>query len=102
MTKNKYFHFFGDKELNQLLTKDELIAIQKVSKGVAGEYEQKLAYQTIIQKICRVPCSAFHENSGIQSFNEGVRYVGQLLAVAYIANIDAFKEVNPIKSNINN
>lgn len=102
MSKNKYFHFFGDRKLTDLLKQDELIAIQKVSKGLANEYEQKLAYETIIQKICRVPCSAFHENSGIQSFNEGVRYVGQQLAIAHIANIDAFKEVNPIKSNINN
>lgn len=102
MSKNKYFHFFGNKDLADLLTKEEVIAIQKISKGTASEYDQKLGYQTIIQKICRVPCSAFHENSQIQSFNEGVRYAGQMLAIAHIANTDSFKEYNPITSNINN
>ena len=102
MSKNKYFHFFGNKELVDLLTKEEIIAIQKISKGTASEYDQKLGYQTIIQKICRVPCSAFHENPQIQSFNEGARYIGQMLAIAHIANTDSFKEYNPIASNINN
>ena len=102
MSKNKYFHFFGDKKLSDLLTREEIIAIQKTSKGSASEYDQKLAYQTIIQKICRVPCSAFNENQAIQSFNEGVRYVGQMLAIAHVADIDTFKDFTPIASNINN
>ena len=103
MSKNKNFfsnNFFGAQALPELLKKDEVIALQKVSKGSANEYEQKLAYALIMNKICRVSAPSFNESQFITSFNEGMRYVGGLLAIAHVANIDAFKENNPINNKI--
>lgn len=101
MAKNKYFHFFGEKELPSLLTHEELICLKKIRKGNANEYEQKKGYVTIINKLCRLPCAAFHEVPSIQSFNEGVRYVGQMLSLVELQVDSSYKDFSPIKGNIN-
>jgi len=91
-------NFFGAVDLNDLLKKDEVIALQKVAKGRANEYEQQLAYLTIINKLCRSAAPSFNESHAITSFNEGVRHVGALLSIAAVSNIDTFKENNPINN----
>jgi len=101
MAKNKYFHFFGDKTLPNLLTQEELVCLKRVRKGIASEYEQKKGYSTIINKLCRLPCAAFHEVSTVQSFNEGVRYVGQMLSLVELENQDLYKDTSLVKGNIN-
>ena len=100
--KNKLFHAFSDKQLTDILNEEEVIALQKISKGHANEYEQKLGYKIIIEKLCRINAPSFHENQNIANFNEGVRWVGLLLSFAHVADTDKFKKNNPIKSNINN
>ena len=101
MAKNKYFQFFGERDLPSLLTKEELICLKKIRKGTANEFEQKLGYSTIINKLCRLPCAAFHEVSAIQSFNEGVRYVGQMLSLVELQDQDSYKDTSFIEGNIN-
>lgn len=103
MAQSKYFYFFGDNQLQNILKKDEITAIQKFSKGLANEYEQKLAYKTIVEKICRIAHSSFNPDSGITNFNEGARWVGVMLAQAIVVNTDLFLQDTPIKpTNINN
>lgn len=86
--------FFGEKGLSELFHEDEIIAIQKVSKGSANEYEQKMAYKVIVEKLCRIAQPAFNPDSHITSFNEGVRFIGVMLAQAITAETDNFKKRN--------
>ena len=88
---NKYFHFYGDKKVEDIFNKSDIIAIQKLSKGVASESEQQLAYKSIVEKLCRVPHSSFSPDNNITNFNEGVRWVGIMFAQAMVADIDKFK-----------
>lgn len=90
--------FFGTKALNEIFFKDEIIAIQKLSKGTATEYEQKMAYRKIAEKLCRVADNSFNPDSNTMSFNEGVRFVGTMLAQAIDCDIDKF----PTRNIINN
>ena len=91
--------FYGHKELKEIFFKDEIIAIQKVSKGKANEYEQKLAYQKLAEKLCRIANSSFNPDSNIMSFNEGVRFVGTMLAQAIVCDTDDFPERNILNKN---
>jgi len=99
--KSKYFKFFGDQQLIDLLTREELVSLKKLRKGHASEYDQQLAYRTIVNKICRLPCAAFHEAPTVQSFNEGVRHVGQLMTLVDLENIDNYKDHLKPTLNIN-
>jgi len=84
--------FFGSKGLNEIFFKDEIQAIQKLSRGTANEYEQKLAYKKIAEKLCRIADSSFNPDSNTMSFNEGVRFVGTMLAQAIDCDTDKFPE----------
>lgn len=89
--KTNYFSFFGERKINNILHKEDLIIIQKVAKGTASEDEQKLVIKIIVEKICRLPHSSFNPDSQISSFNEGARWVGVMLAQCLISDIDDFK-----------
>jgi len=89
---DKYFHFNGDNKIQNIFLKEEVIALQKLSNGEAGEYEQKLAYKSIVEKLCRLPHSSFTGDNNTTNFNEGARWVGIKLAQAMTADIDTFKE----------
>jgi hypothetical protein len=84
--------FFGGKALNEIFYRDEIVAIQKLSHGKANEYEQKFAYKKIAEKLCRVADNSFNPDSNTMSFNEGVRFVGTMLAQAIDCDIDKFPE----------
>lgn len=90
--KSPYFHFFGDKDLEQILNYEEIWAVQKFAKGLANEAEQKFAFQTIVYKICRMTAPAFNNDALMQAFNEGMRFAGLLLAKARECDTESFKK----------
>lgn len=84
--------FYGEKTLQEIFSKDEITCILKVSKGTANEYEQKMAYKYIVEKLCRIAQNAFNSDPQITSFNEGVRFVGTMLAQAVTIDVDDFRQ----------
>jgi len=91
---SKYFHFFGDTKIQNIFDKEEIIALQKMSKGKANEYEQKLGYKVIVEKLCRIAHSSFTGDNNLTNFNEGVRWVGVKLAQAIVVDTGTFNNNN--------
>jgi|SRR6186713_979237 len=58
------------------LTAKECYALRALVLGEAEPWQQKLAVQTIADKICRAGKSTFHQNSNEQSRLAGRREVG--------------------------
>lgn len=95
MSKNKYFHFFGESKPNLILTKDEAVAIRSIALGNATQHQQIKAFKLIVEKICKVPHSSFATDPNITNFNEGARWVGIMLAQTISADLDIFVDPKP-------
>ncbi len=95
MSKNKYFHFFGESKPELIITKEEAIAIRNIAIGNAKDFEQKKGLKVIVEKLCKVPHSSFAVDPNVTNFNEGARWVGIMLAQIISADLDIFVDTKP-------
>lgn len=95
MSKNKYFHFFGESKPELIISKDEAVAIRSLALGNAQDWQQKKAFKVIIEKICKLPHSSFAGDPNITNFNEGARWVGIMLAQIITTDLDKFVDLSP-------